>query len=200
MSLSHNHRPLRELVVDEIRNLILTGDFQPGDRILEDAIAERLGVSRNPVREAIRALEATGLIEVKARRGAYVSRLEPSEAHQLLELRSIIEAFAAERAAQNRTECGVPYRCASGNCGTDRIFVIDGHEHLSPPRKRERDRLGDLLEQGWRLACQTYASGDCAVSWDPEQKPLDVNAVDRALPNKVDERITNKWLASKDTD
>ncbi|MEY4158597.1 MAG: hypothetical protein RL743_1092, partial [Actinomycetota bacterium] len=42
MSLSHNHRPLRELVVDEIRNLILTGDFQPGDRILEDAIAERL--------------------------------------------------------------------------------------------------------------------------------------------------------------
>jgi len=104
MSLSHNHRPLRELVVDEIRNLILTGDFQPGDRILEDAIAERLGVSRNPVREAIRALEATGLIEVKARRGAYVSRLEPSEAHQLLELRSIIEAFAAERAAQNRTD------------------------------------------------------------------------------------------------
>lgn len=99
-----------------------------------------------------------------------------------------------------RNECGVPYRCASGNCGTDRIFVIDGHEHLSPPRKRERDRLGDLLEQGWRLACQTYASGDCAVSWDPEQKPLDANAVDRALPNKVDERITNKWLASKDTD
>lgn len=103
MSLSHNHRPLRELVVDEIRNLILAGDFQPGDRLLEDAIAERLGVSRNPVREAIRALEATGLIEVKVRRGAYVSRLEPSEAHQLLELRSIIEAFAAERAAHNRT-------------------------------------------------------------------------------------------------
>ena len=103
MSLSHNHRPLRELVVDEIRNLILSGEYQPGDRLLEDAIAERLGVSRNPVREAIRALEATGLIEVKARRGAYVSRLEPTEAHQLLELRSIIEAFAAERAAQNRT-------------------------------------------------------------------------------------------------
>ncbi|MFZ9697044.1 MAG: GntR family transcriptional regulator [Ilumatobacteraceae bacterium] len=103
MSLSHNHRPLRELVVEEIRNLILAGEFQPGDRLLEDAIAERLGVSRNPVREAIRALEATGLIEVKARRGAYVSRLEPSDAHQLLELRSIIEAFAAERAAQNRT-------------------------------------------------------------------------------------------------
>jgi DNA-binding GntR family transcriptional regulator len=103
MSLSHNHRPLRELVVDEIRNLILTGVYQPGDRLLEDAIADKMGVSRNPVREAIRALEATGLIEVKARRGAYVSRFDPEQAYQLLELRSVIEAFAAERASLNRT-------------------------------------------------------------------------------------------------
>jgi len=103
MSLSHNHRPLRELVVDEIRNLILTGVYQPGDRLLEDAIADKMGVSRNPVREAIRALEATGLIEVKARRGAYVSRFDPEQAYQLLELRSVIEAFAAGRASLNRT-------------------------------------------------------------------------------------------------
>ena len=103
MSLSHSHRPLRELVVDEIRDQILSGVYQPGDRLLEDAIADKLGVSRNPVREAIRALEATGLIEVKARRGAYVSRFDPEQAYQLLELRSVIEAFAADRASRNRT-------------------------------------------------------------------------------------------------
>ena len=90
MSLSHSHRPLRELVVDEIRDQILSGVYQPGDRLLEDAIADKLGVSRNPVREAIRALEATGLIEVKARRGAYVSQFDPEQAYQLLELRSVI--------------------------------------------------------------------------------------------------------------
>jgi ferredoxin len=99
-----------------------------------------------------------------------------------------------------RNECGVPYRCASGNCGTDRVFVEKGAENLSPPRKRERDRLGDLLDQGWRLACQMYASGDCRLSWDPDQKPLDAHAVDKALPNKADERIRSKWLGAADTD
>lgn len=98
-----------------------------------------------------------------------------------------------------RHECGVPYRCASGNCGTDRVFVESGAEHLSPPRKRERDRLGDLLDQGWRLACQTYASGDVSVSWDPEQRALDERAVDKALPGRASERLKARWLAADDT-
>jgi DNA-binding GntR family transcriptional regulator len=84
--------------------MILTGTLQPGERLLEDDLAKKLGVSRNPVREAIRSLEATGLVEVQARRGAYVSGLEPNEAIQLLELRSVIEAYAAELAAKNRTD------------------------------------------------------------------------------------------------
>ena len=46
-----------------------------------------------------------------------------------------------------RNECEVPYKCASCNCGTDRIFVESGTTNLSPPRKRERDRLGKLLDQ-----------------------------------------------------
>jgi ferredoxin len=99
-----------------------------------------------------------------------------------------------------RNECDVPYKCASGNCGTDRIYVESGASHLSPPRKRERDRLGELLDQGWRLACQTYVSGDISISWDKDQTPLNPNAVDKSLPNQVDERIKNRWLQSKDTD
>lgn len=99
-----------------------------------------------------------------------------------------------------RNECDVPYKCASGNCGTDRIFVESGASHLSPPRKRERDRLGELLDQGWRLACQTYVSGDISISWDKDQTPLNPDAVDKSLPNQVDERIKNRWLQSKDTD
>jgi ferredoxin len=99
-----------------------------------------------------------------------------------------------------RNECDVPYKCASGNCGTDRIYVESGANHLSPPRKRERDRLGELLDQGWRLACQTYVSGDISISWDKDQTPLNPNAVDKSLPNQVDERIKNRWLQSKDTD
>jgi ferredoxin len=99
-----------------------------------------------------------------------------------------------------RNDCGVPYRCASGNCGTDRVKVEAGAENLSPPRARERTRLGELLDQGYRLCCQTYVSGDVTISWDPDQKPLDERVVDRALPNKVDERIKQRWLSAADTD
>ena len=82
-----------------------------------------------------------------------------------------------------RNDCGVPYKCASGNCGTDAILVESGAEHLSRVRPKEHDRLGDLVDQGYRLACQTYASGDVVVSWDPERKGLD------------NERLREKWLA-----
>jgi DNA-binding GntR family transcriptional regulator len=94
---------LREVVADEIREMIRTGLLEPGERLLEDRLAEQLGVSRNPVREAIRALEHTGLVEVRPRRGAHVATLDPERAVELLELRSVLEAFAAQLAAQRRT-------------------------------------------------------------------------------------------------
>lgn len=89
-----------------------------------------------------------------------------------------------------RNDCGVPYRCASGNCGTDRVHVDAGAEHLSPVRPKERDRLGDLIDQGWRLACQTYASGDVTVSWDPDQKAL--------LGDRAQAKLRERWLAVPD--
>jgi DNA-binding GntR family transcriptional regulator len=104
VSVGSSHRTLREVVSDEIRQMIITGDLAPGERLFEDRLAEQLGVSRNPVREALRALEGTGLVEVTPRRGAYVSRFEPDSARQLLELRAVLESYAAELAASNRTD------------------------------------------------------------------------------------------------
>lgn len=83
--------------------MIRRGDLQPGERLLEDRLAEQLGVSRNPVREALRALENTGLVEVRPRRGAHVATLDPERAVELLELRAELEAFAAQLAARRRT-------------------------------------------------------------------------------------------------
>lgn len=97
------HRTLREAVADAIREMIRSGDLEPGDRLVEDRLAEQLGVSRNPVREAIRALEATGLVEVIPRRGAYVAALDPEQACELLELRALLESYAARLAARRRT-------------------------------------------------------------------------------------------------
>jgi len=76
----------------------------------------------------------------------------------------------------------VPFKCASGNCGTDRVFVEEGSENLSRLRPKERDRLGDDVDHGYRLACQTYASGDVTLSWDADQKGTD------------SERLRQKWI------
>jgi ferredoxin len=91
-----------------------------------------------------------------------------------------------------RHECGVPYRCASGNCGTDRVLVEDGAEHLSPVRPKERDRLGELVDQGWRLACQTYAAGDVTVSWDPDQQAV--------LGERAQAALRDRWLGGEARD
>lgn len=91
-----------------------------------------------------------------------------------------------------RNECGVPWRCASGNCGTDRVHVDEGAENLSKPRKRERERLGDLLDIGFRLACQTYVDGDIAITWDPDQKGLDEDS-------GAAERLRRVWLGKADS-
>jgi ferredoxin len=89
-----------------------------------------------------------------------------------------------------RNECGVPFKCASGNCGTDRVRVEAGAEHCDPVRRRERERLGGLLDEGYRLACQTYVSGDVTISWDPNQT---------ALPDRVTEKLKQVWLAKDDS-
>jgi ferredoxin len=90
-----------------------------------------------------------------------------------------------------REECGLPWRCASGKCGTDRFRVESGAEHLSPVRRRERDRLGELLQQGYRLGCQTYTSGDVVITWDPGQRGLDEES-------EAGRRLKAKWLAEPD--
>jgi DNA-binding GntR family transcriptional regulator len=101
--LGEVHRTLREVVADEIREMISRGELQPGERLLEDRLAEQLGVSRNPIREAMRILENTGLVVVTPRRGAYVAYLDPAGAAELLEVRSVLEAYAAQLAAKRST-------------------------------------------------------------------------------------------------
>ena len=90
-----------------------------------------------------------------------------------------------------RNDCGIPFKCASGNCGTDRVRVEAGAGNCVPPRRRERDRLGELYDQGYRLACQTYVSGDVTVVWDPDQVGLDAGS-------KVYDKLRQVWLAKDD--
>jgi DNA-binding GntR family transcriptional regulator len=101
------HQPLRSLVSDELRRLVVTGELAPGSRIVEDRLAERLGVSRNPVREALQALAAEGFVEILPRRGAVVAQITPEQAEDLFDVRTALEPLAARLAARRSDPEGV---------------------------------------------------------------------------------------------
>ena len=97
------HQPLRRAVFDEIQRRIVDGRLQQGDRIFEDQLANELDVSRNPIREALQALESEGFVDLEPRRGARVAMISSARANELFELREALEGMVARLAAQRRT-------------------------------------------------------------------------------------------------
>lgn len=86
-------RPLVVEVRDELERMILLGEIASGERLNEGALAEQLGVSRGPVREAARSLEREGLVEAVANEGVYVRRLAPEDGLELYDLRAMIAGY-----------------------------------------------------------------------------------------------------------
>lgn len=94
---------LATLVQREIERMILAGDLPAGSKLTEASIAELLGVSRGPVREAFRALESSGLVQLEKNRGVYVRQISLREADEIYELRAVLDEFAGRRLAQSAT-------------------------------------------------------------------------------------------------
>lgn len=92
--------PLRDLVFQALRQAIITGEFSPGERLMEIKLANKLGVSRTPVREAIRMLELEGLVVMIPRRGAEVARITEKDLRDALEVRTAIEELSVELACE----------------------------------------------------------------------------------------------------
>ena len=101
-----NHKPLREIVYEELKRQIMVGEIAPGTRMMEVELAEEMGVSRTPVREAIRKLEKEGLVTIEPRRGAYASDISAKDMVDILEVRQDLEGMAAGIAAQKITDEG----------------------------------------------------------------------------------------------
>ncbi len=99
-----NHRPLREIVYEELKRQILIGEIAPGTRMMEVELADDMGVSRTPVREAIRKLEKEGLVTIEPRRGAYASDISIKDIEDVLEVRQDLEGMAAALAAQKAND------------------------------------------------------------------------------------------------
>jgi DNA-binding GntR family transcriptional regulator len=95
--------PLRKQVIDLLRGAITSFEYRPGQRLVERDLCERFDVSRTVVREALRHLEAEGLIELVANRGPVVSSTSPEDARALYEVREALESLAAQLCAERAT-------------------------------------------------------------------------------------------------
>ncbi len=135
-----NHRPLRELVYEQLKHQILIGKITPGTRMMEVELADEMGVSRTPVREAIRKLEKEGLVTIEPRRGAYASEISVKDLVDVLEVRENLEGFAASLAAlrmkqediEELTELTKGYSEAIRNNETEKMIHFDErfHRHI----------------------------------------------------------------------
>ena len=98
-----NYKPLREMVFESLREAIILGRLKPGERLMEIQLAEEMGVSRTPVREAIRKLELEGFVVMVPRKGAYVAGISVKDIVDVFEVRAALEGLAAALAAERIT-------------------------------------------------------------------------------------------------
>jgi DNA-binding GntR family transcriptional regulator len=119
---------LKQEAAQYIRDQILSGALKPGSKIDQDRVADDLGISRIPVREAIITLEAEGMVETIARRGAFVAAITPTDIRDHYEMYGVLSGLAAKRSA-TQPDPGLPDRLSA---------LIDKMRETEDPREQDR--------------------------------------------------------------
>ena len=142
-------------VYERLRKQILTGEFDEGDRLREGQLADLLGTSRTPVRDALRRLHGDGLVELTPNRGARVTGYAQSDLDDIFELRSVLEGFAARRAAELGTAdtahlialCDAMETAAAGRIdASDEITQLNLRFHSAIHQAADNALLPSILE------------------------------------------------------
>ena len=145
--------PLRDVVFQTLRQAILKGQLQPGERLMEIKLAEKLGVSRTPIREAIRKLELEGLVVMVPRKGAAVANITEKDTKDVLEVRRTLEMFAVEVACERITdeqreqlkEAAKAFEASKGSMDLIRIAETDMKFHEIIYEATQNERLVQML-------------------------------------------------------
>ncbi len=145
--------PLRDVVFQTLRQAILKGELQPGERLMEVKLADRLGVSRTPIREAIRKLELEGLVVMIPRKGAAVANITEKDTKDVLEVRRTLEMFAVEVACERITReqltelknAAKAFEAAKGSMDVIRIAETDMSFHEIIYQATQNERLVQML-------------------------------------------------------
>ncbi len=158
------YRTMQEIAYDAIREAILSGRYAPGQRLMADDLAQELGTSRMPVREALHRLEATGLVSITPHRGAVVSELSRDEIVEIYHIRAVLEGLAARLAAPHlargdraRLTALIDEMAAAATAGPDQDRLLranrDFHEVIW--KAAHAPRLHELLENFY-IASQRF--------------------------------------------
>jgi len=153
------------LAAEQIAAMIMRGELQDGDRLIEEDLAGRLGMSRLPVREALRTLEQEGLVTVLPRRGAFVTRYGPREIAEVYDVRAELLGFAARLVAQTidaeRLDAleRILDEMREAVAREDYAAYVDGHQRLrrSVWEATPNSLLRDLIWQVWRRGLRLRA-------------------------------------------
>ncbi len=138
-----------------LRKAILLGELKPRERLVESDLAERIGVSRTPIREALRGLAEQGLVQIFPHRGAVVSDLSPEEVENIHAVRICLEVFASRLALSSITPerlkeiSGLEAACARLASGRDILALIDADErfHDAIYATARNPRLLEIIRQ-----------------------------------------------------
>ncbi len=172
-----DRRMAARTVCAAIRDDIVRGFFAPGGRLTEELLAKRYGVSRVPVREALRTLESEGFVRTRRHAGASVAEPTEQEARDLLEIRGLLEPLGAARAAQRRTQGQLRVLRGLVKLGQERshkgqlpdLPALDGWFHETLAQASGSPSLAALLTQLRRKIAWMYAvelPGRAAACWD----------------------------------
>ena len=187
------YKPLREVVSETLRQAIQDGVLKPGERLMEIPLAEELGVSRTPIREAIRKLELEGFVVMVPRRGTYVANISLKDITQVFEIRSALEELAAGLAAERITEeeietlerMLVEIGDHMENKDMDSVVAADVEFHevlyLASRNERLADIVHNLREQTYRFrSFSMNQPGRLRKTWEEHRQLVEAIATHNA--------------------
>ena len=141
-------------VADELKEKILSGDYKPGTRLVQDDLASKFKASRSPIREALRMLEADGLVEIKPHSGAWISELNLAEFEEMYQIRERIEPLMLRLSIPNLTtklikELEEVLEKLSQAKSVEQFLKLDREFHLLTYEGANTTFLGEIVQRMW---------------------------------------------------
>jgi len=162
------HKPIREEIFFSLRKAILKGHFKPGERLVEKKLAQKMGVSRTPIREALRKLDSEGLVAYTPRKGVVVTGVSAKDALEIYPIRAVLEGLAARLAAINRSDKELAYlktilsemqECIEKNA-SDKLITLHSIFHDTFAKASKNPRLYKMI-----ISLRNYVKNFAEISY-----------------------------------